>query len=83
MTAEPYATRTEEQQMNETRTIAHMLTQWLALGPHLAEQSRDREGNRICCVCGTTEQLVCVEKGWGGAYACRACDAETAAGEHR
>ena len=57
--------------------IDDLLAQWLAHGPHLATQSRTPDGDRCCCVCGSTDRLVCVEKGWGGIYACRDCAAET------
>ena len=56
--------------------IESMVVEAFALTQHLAEQSRDTEGNIICCVCGD-RATVCVAKGWGGVYACRACAAET------
>lgn len=52
--------------------VEQMIVDWLAYGQHLAEQSRDAEGNIVCCVCGGPA-VVCVSPGWGGTYACRIC----------
>lgn len=56
-----------------TDAVEQMIAECLALTQHLAEQSTTADGAKQCCVCGD-RAIVLVAPGWGGVWACRACD---------
>ena len=59
--------------------IAAMVDEWRASTKAMSADCRDTNGLPRCYICGRSDGLRCMIRGWGGVWACSTCLTEAVA----